>query len=509
MNRPCWFVIECGTSGNLPTPNLLRMILRLLIVFLALLTAGLVTAAEKPNLVFIIADDCTYLDMEVYGGQAKTPHTNQLAKEGMQFSRCFQTAPMCSPTRHNIYTGIYPVKSGAWPNHTRVYEGTKSIAHYLQDAGYRTALSGKTHINPRSSFPFEYSNEFKSADPAKENPYPGLKKLIQESKKAGTPFSIMACSNEPHSPYDKGDPSAYPPESLKLPPTWVDTPETRMAYSNYLAEITYYDAQCGALLDLLEAEGVADNTLVMVVSEQGSGFPFAKWTCFEMGLASGMIVRWPGKVEPGSKTDALVEYTDIAPTFLAAAGAPVPEIMDGKSFLSVLTGEADEHKKYTFGLHTTKGIINGSENFGIRSCATKTHRYIRNLNSDVKFTNAITRKGGDKVSFWESWIEKAEGGDEQAVAMTKKYSFRPAEELYDVENDPHCLNNLIDDPNLADLKKELSAELDAWMKSQGDKGAETEALAHTRQGGRNKKKADEKKNPKGKNRGKGKKKTEA
>ena len=77
--------------------------------------------------------------MEVYGGQANTPHLNKLAKQGMQFSRCFQAAPMCSPTRHNIYTGIYPVKSGAYPNHTFVKEGVRSVAHYLGDAGYRVA----------------------------------------------------------------------------------------------------------------------------------------------------------------------------------------------------------------------------------------------------------------------------------------------------------------------------------------------------------------------------------
>lgn len=481
------------------------MISRLQAFFFAFVFSASLFAAEKPNIVFIIADDCTYLDMEVYGGQAKTPRLNALAKEGMQFSRCFQTAPMCSPTRHNIYTGIYPVKSGAWPNHTCVYDGTKSIAHYLKDAGYRAALSGKTHIAPKASFPFEYTGEFKNADPAKENPYPQLKKMIEESKASGKPFSIMACSNEPHTPYDKGDASAYPPESLKLPPSWVDTPKTRDAYSKYLAEITYYDAQCGALLDLLEEQGVAENTLVIAVSEQGSGFPFAKWTCFELGLASGMIARWPGKIEPGSKSAALVEYVDLAPTFLAAAGEAIPDTMDGKSFLPILKGGAQEHKKYTYGLHTTQGIINGPKNFGIRSCATKTHRYIRNLNPDVKFTNAITREGGDKIAFWNTWIEKAEAGDEFAIKMTKKYSFRPVEELYDVVNDPHCLNNLIDDPKLADLKNELGTELDSWMESQGDKGAETEAIANTRKAG---KKPSAGKG-KGKNKAKKKKKTEA
>lgn len=451
--------------------------------FLILTAIVDVCAADRPNLVFMIADDCTYLDMQLYGGQAKTPHLQRLATEGMQFSRCFQTAPMCSPTRHNIYTGIYPVKSGAWPNHTCVYPGTKSIAHYLIDAGYRVALSGKTHVSPRKSFPFEYDGEFRGRDPFTKNPYPTIDKLISESKEAGNPFCLFACSNEPHSPYDKGDPGAYPPQSLKLPPTWVDTPQTRSAYSKYLAEITYFDAQCGALLALLDKRGVTDNTLVMAVSEQGSGFPFAKWTCFELGLASGMVVRWPGKVRPNSKSAALVEYCDVAPTFLHAAGVPVPDTMDGKSFLPVLLGQAAEHKTYTFGLHTTRGIINGSETFGIRSCGTKTHRYIRNLHPEVAFTNAVMRDKGDSVNFWKSWTIRAADGDSHAKTMTAKYQHRPAEELYDVVNDPHCLNNLIADANLTDVKADLSKQLNQWMTSQGDKGRETESIAHTRKAG--------------------------
>lgn len=449
-------------------------------LLLSLAVATTASAAENPNLVLIIADDCTYLDLGVYGGQAETPALDNLARQGMQFSRCFQAAPMCSPTRHNIYTGIYPVKSGAWPNHTRVYPGTKSIVHYLRDAGYRVALSGKTHIGPKDSFPFEYSSEFRSADPYSPNPYPEIEKLLSESKNTGTPFCLMACSNEPHTPYSKGDASAYDPNRLELPPTFVDTPNTRNEYAKYLAEITYFDAQCGALLDLLDKHDLAKNTLVMVISEQGSGFPFAKWTCYELGLTSAMITRWPGKIEPGLKSDALVEYVDITPTFLDAAGLETPETMDGRSFLPVLTGEVTEHKTYTYGVHTTRGIGSGSENYGVRSAGTKTHRYIRNLNHTEIFKNVVTRPGGDQADFWMSWIEKGMAGDSHARAMTTRYQRRPAEELYDVENDPHCLNNLIDDPKHARMKAELSKRLDAWMKSQGDEGAATEALAHTR-----------------------------
>lgn len=454
--------------------------LTLFALFIAVTIAASSHAAERPNLVFIIADDCTYLDMGVYGGQAKTPTLEKLAREGMQFSRCFQAAPMCSPTRHNIYTGIYPVKSGAWPNHTRVYPGTKSIAHYLGDAGYRVALSGKTHIGPEDSFPFEYSSEFRAADPFKDDPFPTIEKLLTDSKEGGTPFCLFACSSEPHTPYVKGDASAYDPAKLTLPPTFVDTPNTRQEYAKYLAEITYFDAQCAALLKLLDKHDLTQNTLVMVVSEQGSGFPFAKWTCFELGLTSGMIARWPGTIAAGSKSNALVEYVDVTPTFLDVAGLETPDTMDGRSFLPVLTGESAEHKKYTFGLQTTHGIGEGSENFGVRSAGTKTHRYIRNLNHTETFKNLVTRPGGDKADFWMSWIEKAKAGDVHARAMTQKYQHRSAEELYDVENDPHCLNNLIDNPEYAELKADLSTQLDAWMLSQGDKGAATEALAHTR-----------------------------
>ncbi|MEP3481134.1 MAG: sulfatase [Fuerstiella sp.] len=446
-----------------------------------------------PNLVFMIADDCTYLDLEIYGGQAKTPHLNKLATQGMTFSRCFQTAPMCSPTRHNLYTGIYPVKSGAWPNHTRVYDGTKSIVHYLKDAGYRVALSGKTHINPRESFPFEYSNDFKSSDPTADNPFPAIESLLTESKAADTPFCLFACSNEPHTPWNKGQTSAYPPNRLKLPPSWVDTRATRIAYSKYLAEVTYFDQQCGTLLQMLDDQGLSDNTLVIVVSEQGSSFPFAKWTCFELGLASGMICRWPSQIAAGSSSDALVEYCDVTPTFLEAAGLKIPSTMDGQSFLPVLLGQKQEHKTYTFGLHTTRGIINGSENFAIRSCGTKTHRYIRNYHPKIAFSNTVTATNGRMMDpLWGTWMAQAKQGDLHAIAMTEKYTQRPAEELYDVVNDPHCLTNLINDESLANTKTELSTRLDSWLTSQNDDPIQTEATAGKRQGRAKKKKSQPK-----------------
>ena len=193
------------------------------------------TGIQKPNFVFILADDCTFRDLGCYGGQAHTPNIDQLAKDGMKFNYAFQAAPMCSPTRHTICTGLYPVKSGAYPNHTRAYNKVESIVHYLKLLGYRVAMSGKTHVSPKSVFPFEYSKGIadlfkgKGAVSKKKNSrnFAVIDKLMSESKANKNPFCLFVTSNQPHTPWDLGDPSRYPPEKIKLASYYVDTKETR------------------------------------------------------------------------------------------------------------------------------------------------------------------------------------------------------------------------------------------------------------------------------------------
>ena len=436
------------------------------ILYLALV--AVLHAAEKPNFVLIMADDCTWSDLEIHGGQAKTPHLVKLAAEGMRFERCFQAAPTCSPTRHCLYTGLYPVKSGAWPNHTMAYEHVKSIATHLRAGGYRSHLSGKRHILPESVFPFEYSG--------KNNPdMKAVTAFLGECAADETPFLLIAASNEPHSPHDRGDRSAYPPDRIKLAPIQVDTPATRRALSAYFAEITYFDSQVGEILAALDARGLRESTMVIVLSEQGYDLPFAKWTCYDAGLKSACVVRWPGKVEAGSRAMALVEYVDVVPTLLEAAGLPVPEVLDGKSFLPVLNGGTDRHKSHVFGLQTSKGIIAGPVHYGIRSVRGERYRYIRNLTPEVKFRNYTTRRG-----LFQGWKKQGPA----AAALARDFQHRPAEELYDCETDPWNRKNLIGDPALAPVVADLRSRLDAWMTSQGDKGQETEELALTRMPGK-------------------------
>lgn len=425
-------------------------------------------AAEKPNFVFIIADDCTFRDIGCYGGQAKTPNIDKLATEGMRFTHCFQTAPMCSPTRHNIYTGQYPVQTGAYPNHTQTYRKVKNITHYLPELGYRVALSGKKHIGPQDLFQFEYSGKNNNPDEQ------AIDELFADAAKTKTPFCLFACSNEPHSPWNKGDASAYPPESVELPPYIADTPVVRDLFSKYLAEVSYYDQQVGNILKLLKDHKLDENTLVIVVSEQGNSFPFAKWTCYDSGLQSAMIVRWPGKVKSNSISSAMVDYSDITPTFVEAAGGVPAQEIQGKSLLPLLFQKTDQHKEFVYGVMTTKGIINGTDAYPIRSIRSRDYKLILNLNHEVTFTNACT-----KSKEFQSMVAAAEAGDEQAKRLVDKYMHRPRLEFYDVQEDPLELKNLADQDVYASEIKKLEEQLQAWMKSQGDKGMETELAANS------------------------------
>lgn len=431
-------------------------------------------AESKPNLVFMIADDCTYRDIGCYGGQAFTPNIDKLATEGMRFTHCFQAAPMCSPTRHNIYTGLYPVRSGAYPNHTRVDAGTRSIVQYLGDLGYRVAQSGKTHVSPASVFAWEKI-------PGASNPeFDNVDAFLSDCRENADPFCLLLCSNEPHTPWNKGDPSRYPPDQVELPPYYVDTPETRDAMSRYLAEITYYDAQVGEALDLLEKHGMADSTLVIVVSEQGNALPFAKWTCYDNGLQSAFIARWPGRIKPDTVNAAMIEYVDILPTFIeAAGGTPTPDL-DGRSLLPVFAGK-QEHKQYVFGEMTTRGINNGSPYFGIRSVRSDRYKYIWNFTPEMEFQNACT-----KAREFQSWEAKAATGNDQAQDLVHRYKVRPEVELYDILNDPFEMNNLTDQPHHAGIKKKLRTELETWMTHCGDQGQATELKALERKNSRKK-----------------------
>ncbi|MCB1123802.1 MAG: sulfatase-like hydrolase/transferase, partial [Verrucomicrobiae bacterium] len=294
-----------------------------------------------------------------------------------------------------------------------------------------------------------------------------------------TPFCLFLASNEPHAPWDKGDPSRYPADKVRLPETFVDTPETREAMTRYLAEITYFDGQVGEALDLLSKYRLTDNTLFVATTEQGSSLPFAKWTLYDAGLHTGFIVRWPGMIQPGTTSNALIEYADVVPTFVEAAGGKPASYLDGKSLIPLLRGQTVHHKDYIFSQATTCGIINAPEYFGIRSIRSEKFKYIWNFTPEVKYENVVTipedTKWGESTVF-NSW-KRVASTDPDAAEKVRRYHFRPEEELYDLDTDPKEWHNLAYQPEYSEIRKQLRAELLKWMKASGDKGQQSELEA--------------------------------
>ena len=283
---------------------------------------GAAAESAKPNFLLIVADDLNWRDLGFTGNQdVHTPNLDRLCREGMYLRHMFDPATTCSPTRHALYTGLHCIRSGAYPNHTRAYDGTKSMFTYFQDIGYRVGLQAKTHVGPPDSFPFEYIS-------ANADDFDAFARFVNRDR--AQPWLAVFASHDPHGPWTRGPQDLYDPAKIAIPPYLHDNAETRKERAAYYAEITQLDTQVGALLKVLDDGEQVQNTLVMFVSEQGSSFPYGgKWLVYDNGIRTATIVRWPGKVEPGSSSDALLQYIDVPPTFLAAAGQDPTKIDTG------------------------------------------------------------------------------------------------------------------------------------------------------------------------------------
>ncbi len=432
---------------------------------------------KKPNVVVFIADDLFYQDVRCFGGpDAITPNIDRLASEGMRFDNFHQATAMSSPTRQCLLSGLYPARSGAYPNHTKVYDWVKTLPAYFNDMGYMTANQGKTHYAPAANFPFQKTLQHKDSyflpKPAEE--------FMLEAKAADRPFLLYFGSNNSHSPWTVGDPSQYKASELTIPPHLIDTENTRRDYVKYLAEVTELDDEVGRMDSILTLNGLRDNTIFLFLTEHGHTFPFAKWTCYRMGLQAGVIMRYPAVVEAGSTTMAMCEYVDVVPTLIDMVGGEIPEGLDGASFKDVALGKTQEFKQYTFGMQTTRGVDGGSECYPVRSVFDGKYRYIVNLTPENTFKCNYTGVGPKSV--YGSWYVAGQN-DSAIMARALQYVTRPAEEFYVFENDPYELSNQIDNPVYKVEIERLRSVLKEFMKEHGDEGIPTEMKAHDRQTG--------------------------
>lgn len=424
--------------------------------------------ARKPNIVVILADDMARCELGCYGGKnLATPNIDQVAREGMTMTNNFACMSMSVPIRASLYTGLYPAHHGSYQNHKATYSHVRSVTHYMTELGYRVGRTGKDHParQPRV-YAFETVPGFEP-DCIKSHPAPSSADGISEfmTRNDGQPFCLFVCSINSHMPWDAGNAAEFDPTKVILPPNCADTEKTRTDFCDYLAEIRLFDDEVGMVMKAIRDAGADENTMVILLSEQGPQMPFGKWTCYRYGQASAMIVRYPGKVKAGTRSDALVQYEDILPTMIDLAGGQPVDGLDGISQLNVFLGREKGRRQWIYGMHNNNP--EGPE-YPIRSIQDKRYKLIENLLPDNAYHEVHMMREADNM--WTSWLREART-DSRVAWLADRFVHRPAVEFYDHRKDPWELNNLASNPKYASRIAAMRHELHRWMEEQGDRGA--------------------------------------
>jgi len=424
---------------------------------------------KRPNILFIIADDWSFPHAGVYGDNiVETPNFDKVAANGVVFTNSFCATPSCTGSRGAILTGqhVHRLDEGAnlygfLPKRLQVYPDI------LEAAGYTVGLALKGH----GPAPADMGG--RPRNPAGPS-FPDFKTFMSQAP-ADKPFCFWHGSHFPHRDYkqDSGAKSGMKIEDVKVPGFLPDTPDVRGDILDYYYAIQQFDKQVGECLDVLQQSGRADNTLVVVTSDNGMPFPRSKANLYGVGVHMPLAVWWPGKTKAGTKVDEVVSHTDFAPTFLEAAGIEPPDSMTGRSLMDLLTGNGTRD----FVVTEKERHVNcraGDRAYPSRSIRTKDFCYIRNFEPD------LWPAGDPKM-----WVGVGDFGDidtgpSKDVMLERRddpkikpyfelaTAKRPEEELFDLKKDPWELHNLADAPAYAKTKKELRDKLDAWMAKTAD-----------------------------------------
>jgi len=448
-----------------------RAILILLVCLLhtPLLQPATAAGDKHPNILWLVAEDMSPDAIACYGTeQVSSPNLNRLAAEGMRFTRCFSTAPVCSASRSAFMTGMYQITLGAHHHRSHRDDGfklppdVKVITDRMRDAGWFTA----NLVNLPSSCGFKGSgktdwNFAYEGKPFDSGNYGDLK--------THQPFFAQINFHETHRKYTA--PKHADPAKVKVPPIYPDHPVTRKDWAEYLDSGTELDRKIGLLLGQLEADGMLDDTIIVMIGDHGESHARGKQFVYEDGLSIPLIIRWaknfpkPARYEPGKVSDQLIEAIDLAPTFLAIAGIPKPVKMQGR----VLFGEtAEAAREFTHGARDRCD----ETLFRLRTVRDARYRYIRNFMPEVPFL----APNDYKERSYPVWNLIKQLGAEGKLSDWQKSFYlaprMPEEELFDTQVDPRCMNNLAGSDKAEDQAalKRLRAELEKWLVEADDQG---------------------------------------
>ncbi len=441
-------------------------------VFCVLLaTASALVADTRPNILFAIADDWSWPHAGAYGDQVvKTPVFDRIAREGVVFTHAFCAAPSCTPSRGAILTGqaIHRLEAGGnlWshlPARFDVYPDLLEKAGYV--VGYTRKGWGPGDFKPGG-------RERNPAGPA----FSDFQSFL-ETVPADRPFCFWFGSQDPHRTYEPGSgrASGMNPDDVQVPSFLPDHPIVRDDILDYYFEVQRFDRDVGEIIDRIAKAGRLDNTLIVMTSDNGMPFPRAKANLYDSGTRMPLAIRWPAKIKPGQAVHDFVSSTDFAPTFLEAAGLNVPADVTGSSLLPLLVkGKTDGRARVFLERERHANVRDGDLSYPSRAIRTREYLYIRNFRpdrwsaGDPEMYLSVGPFGDIDNSPSKEVVLTRRGEPKFALYFDLACAKRPAEELYDLEKDPAQLDNVADQPQYADVKPKLRAELDRWMAETAD-----------------------------------------
>ncbi len=443
----------------------MRPLLSLLVALGTLACGSRLTAAAdtKPNIVWIVSEDISP-NLGCYGDpDAHTPNLDAFAKQGARFTRAFTHAPVCAPSRSGLITGQYPTTLGSHHMRSKLTKTPPVFPDELKKAGYTVYWPGKTDFNfdvPKG-WVDSVENWMQKPEVLKPPFFAYFNIGVTHESQARASKFQYAKNTARLKPAERHDPL-----KVRLPPYYPDTPEVRDCVAAYHDNLTAADYTVGDILKTLDDRKLSDNTIVFFFGDHGWGLSRGKRWPYDSGTRVPLLVRWPGHIKPGSVRDDLVAFVDFAPTILHIAGAAVPKRMQGQPFLLASPRLELLPRKYAFSARDRMDETHDR----VRSVRNERYRYVRNYHPELPYFQYINYM--DEMPIMRTWRRLAFEGTLNKTQMLFMSRTKPKEELYDLESDPHEINNIANAESAAvqKVRKELSDALDKWVKDTADLG---------------------------------------
>jgi N-sulfoglucosamine sulfohydrolase len=444
---------------------------------------------KRPNILFFIADDASMKSFGAYGTKfINTPAVDKLAKEGAVFSNAYNCNPKCAPARACLVTGKFSWQLKEATNHNPHFPSEfKFYPSLLRDAGYHIGYTGK------GWGPGIYEGDENPAGPEFNKikltpPYKGITNIdyaanfeaFLNEKTDETPFCFWLGTKEPHRFYelDSWKKTAKKLEEAEVPPFFPDNATVRGDILDYALEVEWFDTHIGRTIKILEDKGLLENTLIVISSDHGMPFPRVKGQIYEEGFHVPLITYWKGVIQSGRVIDDFVSFPDFAPTFMEVAGLQPHKQMTGKSFLNLLksdkSGQVDKERNHVLLMKERHDVGRANEDgtdlaYPVRAIRNNQYLYAHNIqperwpvgNPEYGFMNC-------DGSPTKSYLTKLKPEDSEYHFFEMSFAKRPEEELYDINKDPHCMNNLALLAEYTPIMKSLRSQMESELAAQGD-----------------------------------------